>query len=169
MGDFKKENNFEQGRRRFERRDGGRLSFNNQDRGPAALFKATCAKCGVSCEVPFRPTGGRPIYCRDCFQGKNDAGDGVGGSRFSKKDYGGKNYSRPDFRSGVGSNDGLRSQLESINVKMDRLIKAVEAMTNIRPSAPKEQSGETTEPILDAKIKKSRKKVAKKNSYKRPF
>jgi len=26
-----------------------------------------CALCGVETTVPFRPTQGRPVYCRDCF------------------------------------------------------------------------------------------------------
>jgi len=31
------------------------------------LTKAICAECHKECEVPFRPTGNRPVYCRDCF------------------------------------------------------------------------------------------------------
>jgi CxxC-x17-CxxC domain-containing protein len=30
--------------------------------------KATCSDCGEECEVPFKPTEGRPVYCRDCFR-----------------------------------------------------------------------------------------------------
>lgn len=26
-----------------------------------------CALCGIETTVPFRPTQGRPVYCRDCF------------------------------------------------------------------------------------------------------
>jgi CxxC-x17-CxxC domain-containing protein len=32
------------------------------------MYKATCADCGKECEVPFRPTAGRPVYCRDCYR-----------------------------------------------------------------------------------------------------
>ncbi len=32
------------------------------------LHKATCADCGKETEVPFKPSGDRPVYCRDCFQ-----------------------------------------------------------------------------------------------------
>lgn len=39
---------------------------NNRDR-PREFFKATCSDCGAECEVPFKPTQGRPVYCRDCF------------------------------------------------------------------------------------------------------
>ena len=31
------------------------------------MFTAACAACGVETQVPFRPTGDRPVYCRDCF------------------------------------------------------------------------------------------------------
>lgn len=37
------------------------------DRGPREMHKATCAECGQECEVPFKPDGSRPVYCRDCF------------------------------------------------------------------------------------------------------
>ena len=26
-----------------------------------------CAMCAIETTVPFRPTQGRPVYCRDCF------------------------------------------------------------------------------------------------------
>ncbi|MFA6036125.1 MAG: CxxC-x17-CxxC domain-containing protein [Candidatus Micrarchaeia archaeon] len=35
--------------------------------GPREMHKATCSDCGAECEVPFAPTEGRPVYCRDCF------------------------------------------------------------------------------------------------------
>lgn len=31
-------------------------------------FPATCAECGVDTEVPFKPRGDRPVYCRECYQ-----------------------------------------------------------------------------------------------------
>ena len=39
-------------------------------RGPRTqreMHPATCAACGVETQVPFRPSGDRPVYCRDCF------------------------------------------------------------------------------------------------------
>jgi len=38
--------------------------------GPRKMYKATCAECGKECEVPFKPTEGRPVYCRDCYSKK---------------------------------------------------------------------------------------------------
>jgi len=34
---------------------------------------ATCSQCGKETTVPFKPTQGRPVLCRDCFQGKRTA------------------------------------------------------------------------------------------------
>ena len=30
----------------------------------------TCAQCGRETTVPFRPTEGRPVFCKDCFAGR---------------------------------------------------------------------------------------------------
>ncbi len=39
------------------------------DRGSdRETFKATCADCGKFCELPFKPSNGRPVYCRNCFK-----------------------------------------------------------------------------------------------------
>jgi CxxC-x17-CxxC domain-containing protein len=27
-----------------------------------------CSQCGRETTVPFRPTQGRPVFCRECFQ-----------------------------------------------------------------------------------------------------
>ncbi|HLE47963.1 MAG TPA: CxxC-x17-CxxC domain-containing protein [Candidatus Thermoplasmatota archaeon] len=35
--------------------------------GPREMHDAVCAKCNNKTQVPFRPTEGRPVYCRDCF------------------------------------------------------------------------------------------------------
>src|SRR5438132_1352890 len=31
---------------------------------PREMFSATCAECGVETQVPFKPRGDRPVYCR---------------------------------------------------------------------------------------------------------
>lgn len=32
------------------------------------MHPAKCAECGADTQVPFKPTEGRPVYCRDCYQ-----------------------------------------------------------------------------------------------------
>jgi len=44
------------------------------DRGPREMHKATCADCQKECEVPFKPSGDRPVYCRDCFSKRKSEG-----------------------------------------------------------------------------------------------
>ena len=43
-------------------RGGGfRRSFDRE------MHKIKCSKCGKDAEVPFKPSGDRPVYCRDCY------------------------------------------------------------------------------------------------------
>jgi len=56
----------------------------NSSRGGGGGFRemhdATCAGCGKPCQVPFKPSGEKPVYCSDCFQGQRSS-SGSGGSR----------------------------------------------------------------------------------------
>src|SRR3989338_6570968 len=68
--------------RKFGRRDSSRPSYRDSrrscrdsDRPERRDFKkevemhsATCDKCGARCEVPFKPSGSKPVYCSDCFR-----------------------------------------------------------------------------------------------------
>lgn len=31
------------------------------------MYEAICADCKQECSIPFKPTGDRPVYCKDCF------------------------------------------------------------------------------------------------------
>jgi CxxC-x17-CxxC domain-containing protein len=42
--------------------------YNDRPQTPREMHKATCSDCGAECEVPFVPTEGKPVYCRNCFQ-----------------------------------------------------------------------------------------------------
>lgn len=37
---------------------------------PRQLYPAVCSECGRETEVPFNPTPGKPVYCRECFQNR---------------------------------------------------------------------------------------------------
>jgi CxxC-x17-CxxC domain-containing protein len=47
--------------------------------GPAAAglsrteTRTECSECGIQTTVPFKPTQGRPVLCRQCFQTKQRA------------------------------------------------------------------------------------------------
>jgi len=47
---------------------GGGGGYNSGPRTPVELHDVTCAKCGAATQVPFKPDGTRPVYCRDCYQ-----------------------------------------------------------------------------------------------------
>lgn len=61
---------------------GGGSSYNSNSgggyddgapRAPRQLYAATCSECGQATEVPFQPSPGKPVYCRDCFQNRKAA------------------------------------------------------------------------------------------------
>ena len=118
MGDFNRESKF--GRRSsggrsssrrssgsFDRDDSGERSPRRFDRGPRRssfekeMHSVTCDKCGKECEVPFKPTSGKPVYCRDCF--RKDDSDGPRAS----------------------SNQSSEA-LDQINMKLDKILKILE-------------------------------------------
>ena len=49
---------------RFGGNSGG---FGRSDFGPREMHKAVCADCKKDCEVPFKPTEGKPVYCKECY------------------------------------------------------------------------------------------------------
>ncbi len=57
---------------------GGSAGF---DTGGRALFPAVCSECGRETQVPFRPTAGKPVYCRECFQKRAGGGGRPAGRR----------------------------------------------------------------------------------------
>lgn len=113
------------------------------------MFKAVCAGCGKPCEVPFRPTGDKPVFCSDCFSKKRDEGGERREERTERRDYsdrapkrdfGDRHAPRPDAKpaySPAPSNDETKKQLAEITMKLDRLISAVEKMATPKPEMKK--------------------------------
>ena len=110
------------GGERHERRD--RVSFDDRQ-----MFDATCDKCGNDCQVPFRPTPGKEIFCNNCF--------GKGGDRSN------------DRKSSASASPELLEKINMLNSKVDKLMemlggKAVE---------------KTEEPKAEKKATKAKKEV----------
>jgi CxxC-x17-CxxC domain-containing protein len=109
-------------------RFGNKPQFGNSQ-GPARMYETNCAKCGNTCEVPFRPTGERPVYCRDCFNGKKDAPRGEYTPRDEKPRFAPRNE-RPmnDFRSAPREAapdpriDALKRDVDAMSRKLDTII-----------------------------------------------
>ena len=45
----------------------GSVSGQTDGHRERVLYKVICADCYKNCEVPFKPAGGRPVYCKECF------------------------------------------------------------------------------------------------------
>jgi len=119
------------------------------------MYKVTCDKCGDECEVPFQPTGGKPIYCSKCFD---------------KGDKGGKGN-----RGGNSGSDFIqfKEQFEMLNIKLDRLIKALmPAPSHVElikqtPKQTPQVSTSTTKAVKAPKASKAPKAKAKKPAKKK--
>lgn len=102
---------------------GGRGGFGGgRSDGPREMFDAVCDNCGKNCQVPFRPTSGKPVYCSDCFEkvGGNDRNEGRS-SHFAPQ--GGAPRDRNDSPRIDSQN---KVQLDSLNAKLDKIIALLE-------------------------------------------
>ena len=104
MGNFDR-NRVGGGRGRFNKSQGGR---GGGGRGRPEMYQATCADCGNRCEVPFRPTGDKPVYCSDCFGGKSDSNRSGGGGRGG---FGGRDRGRPQMYQATCADCGNRCEV----------------------------------------------------------
>ncbi|MFA5862066.1 MAG: CxxC-x17-CxxC domain-containing protein [Candidatus Thermoplasmatota archaeon] len=55
--------------------------------GPREMFDVTCGDCGQATQVPFKPTEGRPVYCRECFAKHRPPRDSFGGGGGGARRY----------------------------------------------------------------------------------
>jgi len=141
MGDFNRNRRSGGG----SRHGGG--GFRGRDSGPREMFSAVCDECGNNCEVPFRPSGDKPIYCSNCFEKR----DGGGGRRENR---GGAR--RGGFEKKDNSSKQLLEQMTSLNMKLDRILNVLESRSK---KTKKSSKGKV-------KTKKVGKKKAKKSSKK---
>ncbi len=119
-------------RSRDDRRGGG--SF--RDRGDRPMFRATCDNCGKQCEVPFRPTGDKPVYCSDCFGDK--------GSRTGRNKQSGS------------VNGEIMAQMKAMQAKLDKILQVIAPPTVHEVPLKKE-------PVSKIAISKTVKKAGKAN------
>ncbi len=160
---------------RFGRSDSPRGGFGGgRSDGPVTLHKATCAQCGNTCEVPFRPTGERPVYCKDCFARMGGGMERDGDrreNRFEKRELrpndAPKSYGEGS-RGNVQGNDDVKKELQAMNMKLDRLIKVIEEVVlgKVEGRSGKEEKEEKEEDGGEKRevfvVKKAKKKGPKK-------
>ncbi len=59
----------------MDTRKGDSMAFQDgYNRQPREMHKAVCSDCKQECEVPFKPRGDRPIYCKECYSKRKDSG-----------------------------------------------------------------------------------------------
>jgi len=156
-----------------DRRDSGGRDFNRgggRDFARPAMHQATCAQCGQSCEVPFKPTGDRPVYCSNCFKGKD--------ANSSPRRPENRDFAKPSFSArgnsgnadGASRGDSSNKQLELLNEKLDRILSALDLFSVSKPAVKKEIAKiaipENKKVVLKAKTAASKNKIIQKGKRK---
>ncbi len=119
------------------RRGGRKNSYQRRPR-ENRMYKAVCDECGKECEVPFRPTGDKPVYCDKCFSGKR------------------KNGGRSNRDSGKGD---LKKRIDGLDKKLDKIAKTLESLVKTQG-----KSGKKSTVKKDKGEKKKVKKTTKKKT-----
>lgn len=62
----------------YESNERGGGGFNNRatdsySERPRQLYSAVCSECGIETQVPFSPTPGKPVYCRNCYANRRSS------------------------------------------------------------------------------------------------
>ncbi|MEK7180725.1 MAG: CxxC-x17-CxxC domain-containing protein [Patescibacteria group bacterium] len=120
------------GAKKFGNKFSGGRDGNDRPERRLEFFPAICSECKKKCEVPFRPTGDKPVYCRDCFgkqrqvPGRNSNGrDNVGGDfRVDARPQ--REYQPEPLR--VQSNGGIdeiKQRLAALESKVNRILELV--------------------------------------------
>ena len=165
MRDFRRnDRGRDRGGGRFGGRDSGGRNFGGNDR---MMHHAVCASCGKDCEVPFRPSGDRPVYCSDCFEKKRNeggySGDRGGGRNFNKPNSGDRHQDfagRGDSRNRPGQDFGqITQQLKSLNEKLDKIISILEPKTERSLLVKDDVTAIVAKPKPEVKAKKAKKKA----------
>ena len=94
-------------------RSGERSGFRDRDSGSferrrPEMHKATCDKCKKQCEVPFKPTGDKPVFCSDCFRK-----EGSPSSSFNSKNN-------------TSSSGISQEQYKKLDMKLDKILRILE-------------------------------------------
>ena len=96
------------------------------------FFAATCSSCGKACEVPFRPSSDRPVFCRDCFATQDrDERLRTASPRFEREGgYQKREFTPRDSSPTHGGPAGdVSKQIEALSKKIDALTRLVEDLS----------------------------------------
>jgi len=115
------------------------------------MFKAVCSNCGKECEVPFNPTGSKPVYCSDCFRKIGGKERNSAGARF-------------DSRRGQ---DSYSVQFEAINAKLDKILNLLQSDHNLSENLKVVSESKEVAVEKEAKLSKTKKSSQKGKEAKR--
>jgi CxxC-x17-CxxC domain-containing protein len=145
-------------RRDFDNRGGEKFKGSRND---GSMHKAVCSDCSRSCEVPFAPSGNKPVYCSDCFGKKK--GSHSGG--YEKRDFAPRgpvaHEARPQQNVPQARDtriDELKAQVDAMHSKIDRMMKMLMDNTSA-PVAKFVSAVKAQEQKAVAFVKKEEKKV----------
>jgi CxxC-x17-CxxC domain-containing protein len=116
---------------RFGRRDTPRSVEHDDHRkkfskgsGSFELHKATCDACGRECDLPFKPTNNKPVYCRSCFRKDGPEQRESGQDRRPEPHGRNDRFESKDRNDRVESREsGNSAEIEQINRKLDKIMK----------------------------------------------
>ncbi len=155
MPDFKK--NFRSGNARPSFSRGGQgfaprgRSFEKKE-----LFDAECNKCHKATQVPFRPNGKKPVYCRDCFT-PDTGSERQRTPRFER---------RPAFRSADTAPVRIEkdSRIDDVLHRLDAIERTLEKLTAMLEDASRKEAltSEVRKHMAPVKAATKKKAVAKK-------
>jgi CxxC-x17-CxxC domain-containing protein len=134
-------------------RGGGRdqRSFGGKgfQKGPVTMHKVTCDECESLCEVPFRPSSDKPVFCDSCFGGKRE--NKRGGSFGDKR-------SEPSSSGDNGEMKEMKKMLNELNMKLDVIIEFFNDELEEDALMPEEEEIVEAKPKAKAKKASSKKK-----------
>jgi CxxC-x17-CxxC domain-containing protein len=126
-----------------------------------SMHKTVCSECHKDCEVPFRPSGDKPVYCSNCFSHKREDQD-----RGGKRNFSDKTSSFSSFPRTAVDLDNLNKQLVEINNKLDYLLLAFKNLNQLE----EKKETKTLKPVLKKVVKvkdSSLKKIKKEKKIKK--
>jgi CxxC-x17-CxxC domain-containing protein len=88
-------------------------------------FDAVCSNCGKKCQVPFRPDGTKPVYCKDCFGTPREALRGKKSFSAAPARFASPTRSIGAAPEGKSIAD-LTRQIAAMNAKIDTMLKILE-------------------------------------------
>lgn len=125
----------------------GKSSFGRKNAGRRTMHKTTCSKCGDTCEVPFVPTGEKPVYCSECFSKRL----GHDGDRSSFRKHDARD------RSPQVKQKDYQPQFDALHKKLDAIMEMLSVMNQAPDSEPALDTAD--EKMKVVKKKKAKKKV----------